>query len=272
MTEQVDLMSPDASPGQVIKTGVRRVNNRPIYLIGGALTVFLIIMVLVATERANHQSQPNDKPKEKGGSTSLFAAEIVGSHLDGIIPAVDRSTPPSMPALSSPLNVSIPSTSIPIARPENLNVPPQPPGNLQRTSQDDEMERIRMAKMQMFEEAVKAKTSVQVIAPRSRGSSDTGSFSGGSPATREEALARLAAVRQQIDQVQRDDPTVAYQSRLRQIQSSGLAGGGSTALAAPPHLLQPSGPGASQRNDNGSVRGIRTRRSLEAGLRAGSSA
>lgn len=255
MTEQVDLMSPDASPGQVIKTGVRRVNNMPIYLIGGALTVFLIIMVLVATERANDQSQPNDKPKEKGGSTNLFAAEIVGNHLDGIIPAADRSAPPPVPALSSPHNVSVPTTSIPIARPENLNAPPQPPGGPQRTSQDDEMERIRMAKMQMFEEAVKAKTGVQIVAPRSRGSSDAGSFSSSSPATREEALARLAAVRQQIDQAQRDDPTAVYQARLRQIQASGLAGGGSTALAAPPQPLQLSRPSASQRYEMGQFAG-----------------
>ena len=48
-----DLMSPDASPGEATpNTGVRRVNNLPMYIVGGLLTVFLIVMVLVAADRA----------------------------------------------------------------------------------------------------------------------------------------------------------------------------------------------------------------------------
>lgn len=39
---------------------------------------------------------------------------------------------------------------------------------------DDEAQRIRMAKMQMFGEAVKAKTTVRVDAPRSNGSAPGG--------------------------------------------------------------------------------------------------
>jgi type IV secretion system protein VirB10 len=35
-------MSPDASPSEVTpNTGVRRVNNLPMYIVGGLLTVFL---------------------------------------------------------------------------------------------------------------------------------------------------------------------------------------------------------------------------------------
>jgi hypothetical protein len=62
-----------------------------------------------------------------------------------------------------------------IARPDNLDTPPKPPtsaggGTPQSGSRDEELNRIRMAKMQQIEEAVKAKTTVQMIAPRSAGS------------------------------------------------------------------------------------------------------
>jgi hypothetical protein len=57
---------------------VRRVNNLPMYLIGGVMTVFLGIMVLVAADRAAQQNKPNGGPKEKGGNTRLFASEIAG--------------------------------------------------------------------------------------------------------------------------------------------------------------------------------------------------
>ena len=40
-------MSPDASPGSVRrKSGVRRVNNLPVYLVGGAMGIFLLVMAL----------------------------------------------------------------------------------------------------------------------------------------------------------------------------------------------------------------------------------
>jgi hypothetical protein len=74
-----EQMSPDASPGTLSRrSGVRRVNNLPMYLIGGVMTVFLGIMVLVAADRAAQQNKPNAGPKEKGGNTSLFASEIAG--------------------------------------------------------------------------------------------------------------------------------------------------------------------------------------------------
>jgi hypothetical protein len=91
-----------------------------------------------------------------------------------------------------------------IARPDNLDAPPKPPtsaggGTLQRGSRDDELNRIRMAKMQQLEEAVKARTTVQVVAPRSAGSAPGAAGQTGAPGSREETLARLAALRQQID-------------------------------------------------------------------------
>lgn len=231
-------MSPDASPGEVArKTGVRRVNNLPVYIVGTVMGVFLLVMVLVAMDRAAQQ-KPSGAKDERSSSTSMFANEIAGNHKDGIIQA-ERATPPKVPALSPP-------GSIDIARPnnlDNLDAPPRPPtsDNLDDRANSDEMRRIRMAKLQQLEEAIKAKTGVRSIAPRSSGSAPGGLADGAAPATREEALARLAAVRQQIDAQTRDDPTAAYQSRLQQLQvgAAGVTAGAGSSAA--PRLLPTAG-------------------------------
>jgi len=228
-------MSPDASPSEVTpNTRVRRVNNLPMYIVGGLLTVFLIVMVLVAADRAEKQNRQASAKEEKLGSTSMFANEIAGSQKDGIIPA-ERLIVPEL-------------SQVPIARPENLDRPPTPPASSNSRS-NDELERIRMAKLQQLEEAIKAKTGVQVTAPRSSGSTPAGATTNRSvPATRDEALAKLAAVRQQIDAQTSDDPTAAYRARMQQLQASGL--GGETDGATAPRLLQTAN-SSDNRNDIG---------------------
>ena len=102
-----------------------------------------------------------------------------------------------------------------VARPNNLELPPAPPRGQQgqaATREEEERNRIRMAKLQMLEEGVKAKTGVAIVAPRSAASS---SPPAGAPATRQEAQAQLAAVRQQIEAQGRDNPSAAYQARLQ---------------------------------------------------------
>ena len=236
-------MSPDASPGEVTpNTGVRRVNNLPMYIVGGLITVFLIVMVLVAADRAAQQNRQASAKEEKLGSTSMFANEIAGSHKDGIIPAAPLVVPDDLPQVG-------------IVRPGNLDRPPTPPTSPASSNSrgNDELERIRMAKLQQFEDAIKAKTGVQVTAPRSSGSTPGAATTNRSvPATHDEALAKLAAVRQQIDAQTSGDPTAAYRARLQQLQASGLGGvdgagiDGSTA----PKLLQ-AADSSDNRNDIG---------------------
>jgi len=205
-------MSPDASPREATpNTGVRRVNNLPMYIVGGLLTVFLIIMVLVAADRAAKQNRQASANEEKLGSTSLFANEIAGSQKDGIIPAAQLV----VPELSQ----------VPIARPENLDIPPTPPSGSNSRS-NDELERIRMAKLQQFEEAIKAKTGVQVTAPRSSGSTQGNTNNRSVPGTR-------------------DNPTATYRARLQQLQASRR--GGETDGSTDPKLLQTAD--SSNRND-----------------------
>jgi hypothetical protein len=165
-----------------------------------------------------------------------------------------------------------------IARPDNLDTPPKPPtsaggGTPQSGSRDEELNRIRMAKMQQLEEAVKARTTVQMVAPRSAGSAPGAAGYAGAPGSREETLARLAALRQQSEAAVHDDPTAAYKARLATLQGAGIGGGGSgapvisqllpTAAAGGRNNLAQFGKAAQQR---------RPGRSLEAGFPAGSAA
>ena len=149
---------------------------------------------------------------------------------DGV---TEAARPPTIPTLPGA-----------VAAQPDLDSPPLPPqsaqqGNLQ-APRDPELDRIRMAKMQRFEQGVKAKTGVTITAPRSAGS-PPGLGATGEPTTRDEMLARMQAVRQQADALSREDPTAAYNARLAQLQAPGLGSGSSAGAgnpSAPPQLLQ----------------------------------
>ena len=249
-TNDDDPMSPAASPGKKSsRSGVRRVNNLPVYIVVGGLGIFLLIMALVAMDRASQQRRPGQHLEAgKGGSTSVFAREIAGDRQDGIIQAK------SAPVPSLPESAPLPGT-ITIVRPVNLDEPPlalgevEAPNSQQQTQvqqgrvpREEEAERIRIMKLQQFDEAVKAKTALPVATARSVASNPVLDSTGTQPEPtgRDEALARLAALRQQIDASDSDDPTVAYKARLQQIQG---VGGGATAAAggAAPKSIQAAG-------------------------------
>ena len=121
MRDPLDPMAPEASPGTLSKrSGVRRVNNVPMYLLGGVMIAFVLMMMVVAADRAAKQKRPEGGAPEKAGSTTLFAREIAGEQTGGMIPPAARLVPPALetaPAVEPIL----------IARPENLDLPPKPP-------------------------------------------------------------------------------------------------------------------------------------------------
>ena len=251
-TPAQDPMSPDASPGEMSNhAGVRRVNNMPMFIVGGLMSVFLVVMVLVAVDRADKQNRPSEESTAKTGNTRLFAQEITGDQLGGLIQAQ--------------------GAAIAIARPDNLEAPPTPPSSshsqsqeLQRNTQSDELARLRQLKMQQLEEAIKAKTSLNATAPRSAGahSSDEGRSS--EALTREEQLARLAAVRQQIEASTQGDPTAAYKARLQHLQatnaaSNAVSGDGVSGDAAAPRLVEAGAGGNEISQFAGSAQGDRWR-------------
>ncbi|PTR05608.1 type IV secretion system protein VirB10 [Nitrosospira sp. Nsp5] len=180
-----DPLSPAASPNELPqKWGVRRVNNLPMYLVGAAALVFFLIVMLVAMDRANTRHE--EETVKASGNAALYAKEIAGEHQGGMI------APASMPVDDNNLI--------------NPDLPPMPPtiGNAPQAPEMAEAQRIRQIKMQQFEEALRAKTTIQTQAqPRAQQSSE---------------MPRPAHASA--------DPTAAYQQRLAQLKRSGLAGYG----------------------------------------------
>ncbi|KEZ98455.1 TrbI/VirB10 family protein [Xanthomonas citri pv. citri] len=249
-----DQMSPDASPGSKPKSGVRRVNNLPLILAALALAAFTALIAMVAVKRANNantqQQQDVAQASKKYTDTSAMAKEVIGGHGAGVIQA-DAPTPPA----SS-------TAAVPIAPVNNPDAPPAPPrqANGAPAPVDPDEQQIRMAKMQMFQDAVKAKTNVPLP---NQGPSRYGSGSAAPAATvdssvpqsRAEMLARIADVRRQIDNAQSSgDPNAAYQAQLAKIRGSmGGGGGGFGGVSyggsdSGPQLLQASNTNSS-RND-----------------------
>ena len=227
-------MSPDASPQRVPPgPGVRRVNDLPAYIVVTLMGLFLVVMAIVAMDRSAKQHAGATVKDEKADNASRYATAIVGDQKDGIVQP-DKPLPPTAVVAPPPQ-----AEPILVARPDNLDLPPVPPrGPASQAAQREEEERhrIRMAKLQMLEEGIKAKTGVSIAAPRSAASSIPPP---GTPATRQDALTQLAAVRHQIDAQGRDNATAAYQARLQQLQAPGTLGGGAMDESrAPPTLVQ----------------------------------
>ena len=130
-TENEDTMSPDMSPGEVSgRSGVRRVNNLPLFLVGGATLTFLVIMVLVAADRAAKQNRVGDETEqEKVFNTSLAAHEIAGKYTSGIIPIATK------PLEIPPLPMDSEAPALTVVRPTNLDAPPLPPNQANHQNQ-----------------------------------------------------------------------------------------------------------------------------------------
>jgi type IV secretion system protein VirB10 len=249
-------MSPSASPGQQSKgAGVRRVNNVPLYILGGAMTTFLVIMASVAANRTQQQNHPSAKTPQKAGNATMFANAIVGDQKDGIIQAAAAA--PAIPAPPEPGAAH--QTALAIVRPEDPDLPPAPPTSTeqQRTHEqqmaqgrmrsplEDEAVRILTMKLQQLDEAARARSSLQIVAPRSAAPNPVSSpaanaFAGAAPASGDEVQAKLAAVRQQIEAASADDPTAAYKARLQLLRASQAAGdlGGNSGASGAPQLTQ----------------------------------
>lgn len=235
-----DQMSPDASPGAVTrKAGVRRVNNVPMYIVGGLLTIFLLVMVMVASDRAAKQKRPLETKVEKVSNTGMFAKALAGDRPDGIIkprPAKVAAPPTAPGGGTAPSAPTSTPGSVVVVRPDNPDAPPTPPNSAGGQHQnspngqnganspnagDEAANHLRAMKLQELDDAVKAKTSINPVAPRSSANAAAGPV----PGYADNTPARLAAVRQQLATMNPDNPTEAYKSKLAALQSSGLVGG-----------------------------------------------
>ncbi len=205
-----DDMSPEASPNvRGVRAGVRRVNNIPLVIAGVVVSVFLAIMVVVAADRATPRIGKVEEQNEMTVSNSAVSAqEVIGDHLTGFIPA-ETSLPNRLvvpiarsdDSLSPPLPGDVrPLSPLPHSRPPSL------PANADAAFS----ERVRARKLEQFEAALAAKTSVPSGIPRNAVSPIR--------VDRDAQLGQLSEVQRRITASPSQDATVAYQARLAQLR------------------------------------------------------
>ena len=200
MSKPDDMLSPANAPTELGKlSGVRRVNNLPLYIIGGIIFSFLLFMGFEAMNRAHPAAEATPEAKDKQGDTSLLAKSITGNRTGGFVPAAD-ATPP--------IDASI---TVPIAYPDDMSKPPIPPRlkEASATPVDPDSARIDQVKMQLFENAVRSKTSVPLtnLHPATT-----------APVSHEETLQHLAIAQQRVTAAQKDDPNTVFKTRLAQLE------------------------------------------------------
>ncbi|WP_343463292.1 TrbI/VirB10 family protein [Pantoea sp.] len=232
-----DKMSPDASPGSANKTGVRRVNKRPMYIALAGVAAFCLVVAYVANKRASQSASENAESTQSHSgnrTSSAMANEVLGGGSSGLIEA--PATPPTLPEQNNTLAEKKPTTalpSVPVAPVANPDEPPVPERTAQAPQQNDpELDQMRRNKMRDFMDAVKAKTQVNLpdqLGQRTRASGNT-------PQSRDEMLQEIANVRRQMEQ-NNTDPTSSYEAQVQRIRSTmnggndgsggGIGGGGS---------------------------------------------
>lgn len=173
-------LHPDASPGELNKPGVRRVNNLPIILLFVVIVLFVVVMISVAHQRSESQNEVLSISEVKTvGDSSPLAKDVIGAYKTGFIiseaqasqhdssfdetsmynrsdvpPNIEQPTPnqnsPNMAGgLAPSSNTSLPNLLTKSFNPNELN--------------DNEKERIQIERMRMLEQAVKANTAVQAF-------------------------------------------------------------------------------------------------------------
>jgi len=241
-----DRMSPDASPGSASRgSGVRRVNNLPLWIIVGGILIFLITMALVASNRAAQQHQVPTPVAGKGGDSSIQARQVAGIQEKGGIVA------PSEPGkLEVPTDAPLPAASPSSVRAPASARPPLAPTPVQRSPYDEELARIRQGRLQSLAQGARAKTAVAVPVERSIPAAAVGGrapVGGGAPSAPPDV-----------------DPRAAYQARVAQLQAAGAGASGNLGASNP--MAQFGNPGGDRWALNSRPEPPRTRFELRAGF------
>ncbi|WP_367607884.1 TrbI/VirB10 family protein [Legionella sp. W05-934-2] len=149
MEKDNKFLSADTSPQTLKTTGVKRVNNIPLFIAIGVLTLFVALIAFVAAKRANTNNKevPVVKLKSAHKNTMSLAQEVIKNQkpIKAILPkesedklAIDDASSTTPRTFGLPKKEEMMAEDVP----------------------DAEIERIRQEKTQSFEEAVKAKTSI----------------------------------------------------------------------------------------------------------------
>lgn len=127
-------------------TGVRRVNNMPLLIIGAVLVVFVIMVALVAAQRGEKKvADPAPASGPLPENSQLLEQMLASSAAGGIIPDPDEAHVPSFP----------------VARVEDPDLPPRPSVPPPASTKDDEA--VAKERMKLFQTAMHAKTAVAKV-------------------------------------------------------------------------------------------------------------
>lgn len=234
-----DPLSPEASPGGAtdkrgkLITGVRRVNNLPVYIVIGCVALFLFVVMLIVINKGKPTVEASELQAKQSESSADMANKVAGAApAGGEVAAIGAPPIPPVQPTVVPGPTAYDANGVPIA-PVNPDMPPMPPGGSagnygpppvspEVSARRQRLEAMRQAKDAMFADAVRAPTNIKMAASRSGGS--PGGQTGG-----DDASARLDAVRQQIaaNAAQGNAPSAADLQTLAALQGqAGGAGGG----------------------------------------------
>ena len=226
------VMDPAASPA---RPGVRRVNNVPVAILGGAVAVFLGIMAYVAAGRAALLEGP--KEQETVRSATALAKSVAGDHEAGMVPAAAtvagsavntsqaRNAEPlpalapgqgGVPALPAPPSLLAGGSDVALLPPASAqgavqsssSQPSATTAYASASAGSDDAGDVHQMKWEMFKQAVRAKTATMEDA------NDTAS----SP----RPVDRLAQVQAELAAVRTQGTSEDYVQKLRQLREAGL--------------------------------------------------
>ena len=251
-------LSANHTPKSVSRTssssswGGKRLNNRPVWIASAVVVAVMAAIAFVSQSTQNRQAQMDQqqdpeqqKKSDEQGSRSLADKLFGNQQKSGMIDAAalptDAASAPGSAASAPSESASTPDSKASDSRlTQNNSASSQPAAP---TPAELEMERIRQAKQQQFEAAMRAPLRGNYNLP-SRSASAMGgqayatSSSGTSTNPALGVQQRLALLRQQIDQAssQSTDYDTAYRQRLASAQqiAAAMQNGGGQGLEQPP--------------------------------------
>ncbi|NID16417.1 TrbI/VirB10 family protein [Luteibacter yeojuensis] len=140
--------------------GVRRVNNLPLFIVGGVVVVFVVLVALVAVQRGGSK-----RAEAKTVSTAalpensqLVDQMLASGAVAGLVPDPEENAVPSFP----------------IARVEDLDIPPQPASAGAEPTRQQDNDEMAKERMKLFQTAMRARTGLLQSAPKKSETRDDG--------------------------------------------------------------------------------------------------
>lgn len=249
MANDNDLLNVQSSPSAAPNTAgrqpsVRRLNRLPVYIVGGILVGFALIIALIAINKGQASRQMAEQVKSEGDSSKLAQNILADAPANGVIGAA----PPELPALASePIDLaSLPANpTLPDDAPLTLPLPQAPMA-------PDLPDEAQQNRQQMLAAAIKSPTQIQASA------GTPSSFAGATraePTNREEMLAQIRQVQQEADNALNNgnDQAAALNTYNQLNQALGGGGGGVGGIGgnAPLNLNTPPQPTVANNNAAG---------------------